>query len=200
MKTPLHQALLNANIKSAEKHLTNADAKEWCKTQYRGYTPLAIACKKDLEELLILKLLTLFPDAASIPTKPDRGDYPVHLCAKYGSMSSTVIEALLMQYPQVLELKSRSNVGILMKPEQLARGNSALPELAKNALLQPIAHWILLKDYIKNVYDFDEDEIVLNGGKYNLIGRKLTSLQNELVTSKNTEYVAIQTRCATIKT
>ena len=207
MKSPLHRALLEGDDKSAEVCLSNPSATDWCRKQYRGYTPIAIACKKSLDDRLILQILARCPMAASIPTKEDQGDYPVHLCAKYGNMSSAVIEALLMEYPHAIDHKSFSSIGVLMTPEQLARGNSRLSEASRLALQQPTSHWLRLKSYIKSASDRESADLGLNSPVQNSCNLRspdknssrearhlcntLQKVQGDLIDSKNTEAILL---------
>ena len=194
---PLHKALLKRDKVSAEIYISNPSSEKWCREKYYGYTPLAIACRYDLDERLILQILAKEPRAAAIPTCKDRGDYPIHLCAKFGSMSSAVIDALLIEYPYAVEEKSYSNIGILMTPIQLSRGNRGLPSESKSKLLRPIEHWISLNEYMSNASEHSkimerqqslESNDILDTNEQNLMMKDvLGKVESALVDSKKSE-------------
>lgn len=193
-KSSLHQALVDDDISSVETYLSHPSAPTWCQELYRGYTPLAIACKRDISDQLILKILALYPMAASIPTKSDRGYYPVHICAKYGSMKSTVIEALLLEYPYAAEHKAKTRLGILMTPAQLAQENARLSQASTLALQQPIEHWLGLRHFVTNINDRElRDSVPLllhdtsNAPEDRHLCCALKEIQDQLVDSKNNE-------------
>ena len=200
--SPLHQALLKSDVESAEVYLTNPSAPTWCQETYHGYTPLAIACRRSdgpITDELILKILSTCPRAAAIPTKSSVGDYPVHVCAKHGSVSATVIEALLLEYPYAVEHKSQTSIGILMTPQQLARGNKNLSESAKLALQQPLDHWISLKNYTKYSSNHEgrlcEDAAAKCGGDTRRSQRSSIHSRTSETTHRTSVRSSITSRC-----
>ena len=139
MVNTLLKHIIARDISAIENDLDDVCAILWCREDYKGFTPLALACKLHLCDDIILKILNKYPEAVRIPNISN-GDFPVHVCAKVGA-SVTAIEALILAWPSVLEIKSKSSIGIMMTPGMLSKGNNNLSEPAKLALRQPVSHW-----------------------------------------------------------
>ena len=190
--TPLHKQLLQRNHdESANLSLILSPlAEQWFKQLYKGYTPLALACMFRWQNDVVLTILSRYPNASAI-SNPDNRDLPVHICAKYGA-TVTVVEALLIEWPHSLKLKSMSKSGLMLTPLQHWTENVMLNEDVKTALSRPVTHYARLKSLIQDSNNKHSRYYNCSGiNKYDSssIALELEKVNDELKKSKSKEEV-----------
>mmetsp|Transcript_15430 Transcript_15430/g.20102 ORF Transcript_15430/g.20102 Transcript_15430/m.20102 type:complete len:365 (+) Transcript_15430:44-1138(+) len=168
-----HTHLLESNIAALKNDLDSSGAASICETLYHDRTPLSIAIAKGLPDEIILLILSKSSKSARMKNQDGTHMYPIHTCAKYGA-STTVIEALLLEFPHVLETKATTRHGIYLTPLDMARESKSLTSSAMNMLRLPVSHWSNLASYTsssartRNVESQKKMERTLNKVKYQL--------------------------------
>ena len=168
-----HTHLLESNIAALKNDLESTGAASICETLYHGRTPLSIAIAKGLPDEIILLILSKSSKSARMKNQDGTYMYPIHTCAKYGA-STTVIEALLLEFPHALETKATIRHGIYLTPLEMARERKSLTSSAMNMLRLPVSHWSNLALYTsssaktRNVESEKKMERTLNKVKYQL--------------------------------
>lgn len=176
---PIHQHIIEKNAPALEADLSCPNANIWCAERSNGDLPLAMAIKRRMKEKLVLKILKLFPKAASLTDKS--GDLPLHNCCKYGT-TTTILEALLLEFPYALEAKSINSNGMSLTARELALCNSSrLKPTEAIVMRQSTSHWIDLKEYM---YEKGIDE-----SKMGRLEKTLSKVTDDLLVARTSEQI-----------
>mmetsp|Transcript_21773 Transcript_21773/g.32543 ORF Transcript_21773/g.32543 Transcript_21773/m.32543 type:complete len:299 (-) Transcript_21773:119-1015(-) len=136
----LHQYICEKNWTAVEIELCmTSSSRRQLRETFDGDLPIHMALKNCAPENIMLKIIESHRHAVLKKTR--EGDLPLHLCCKFGA-SATVIQAIILEDPSALTVKSNSSSGTRMTVRDLVKDNARLlDDDAVSTLAKPMKHW-----------------------------------------------------------